>query len=69
MRKRIKYDIIFIIRGNEKIISSGGIIMKKVLTVVAIMIIVFVALLIATMAGELVNFISVVAKEIVLNYF
>ena len=40
-----------------------------ILTVVAIMIIVFVALLLATMAGELVTFISTVAKEIVLNYF
>lgn len=40
-----------------------------IFTAIAIVIILFIVLLIATMAGELVTFISTVAKEIQLNYF
>ena len=36
LRKGIKYGIIFIIKDDRKIISYGGIFMKKILTVVAI---------------------------------
>jgi hypothetical protein len=40
-----------------------------IFTAIAIVIILFIVLLIATMAGELVTFVSTVAKEITLNYF
>ena len=36
LRKGIKYGIIFIIKDDRKIISYGGIFMKKILTVAAI---------------------------------
>ena len=63
----VLYGFIGLISVHEFGFGKG--VVSVILTVVAIMIIVFVALLIATMAGELINFISVVAKEIVLNYF
>ena len=63
----VLYGFIGLVSVHEFGFGKG--IASIILTVVAIMIIVFVALLIATMAGELVTFISVIAKEIVLNYF
>ena len=63
----VLYGFIGLVSVHEFGFGKG--IASIILTVVAIMIIVFVALLIATMAGELVTFVSVIAKEIVLNYF
>lgn len=63
----VLYGFIGLVSVHEFGFGKG--VLSIVLTAVAIMIIIFVALLIATMAGELVNFISVIAKEIVLNYF
>ncbi len=63
----VLYGFIGLVSVHEFGFGKG--VLSIALTAIAIMIIVFVALLIATMAGELVTFVSVVVKEIILNYF